>query len=216
MPWSVDEMRVRLAVDIPDGWIVNLGTGMPSALVSALRGRPVLVHSENGILGVGPLSADQEPDPDIVNAGKAAVVVVPGASFMDSLTSFCLIRGGYVDLSIMGAYQISSAGDIANWRVPPRRVAGVGGAADLCVGAKRIWVLMTHRSKDGASKLVERCDYPLTGSGVVERVYTDLGVFGVGTRGFEVADLAPGVGVDDLREATAAPIMQEVGHGVER
>jgi 3-oxoacid CoA-transferase subunit B len=206
MAWSVEEMRARLAADIPDGWIVNLGTGMPSALVSALKGRPVLVHSENGILGVGPLSSDDEEDPDIVNAGKAAVTVVQGASFMDSLTSFSLIRGGYVDLSIMGAYQVSATGDIANWRVPSRRIAGVGGAADLCVGAKRIWVLMKQCSKDGAPKLVERCDYPLTGSGVVERVYTDLGVFGVGEGGFEVCDLAPNVGMDELEKVTAAPL----------
>ena len=208
MPWTVDEMRTRLAADIQDGWTVNLGTGMPAALVSALRDRSVLVHSENGILGVGPLSSAEDQDKDIVNAGKAAVTVVPGASFMDSMTSFSLIRGGYIDLSVMGAYQISTTGDLANWRVPPRRVAGVGGAADLCVGAKRIWALMTHVSKDGAHKLVRRCEFPLTAPGVVSRVYTDLAVLEPSEDGFVATDLAPKVTLDDLRDATGAPVRE--------
>ncbi|MGH3098770.1 MAG: 3-oxoacid CoA-transferase subunit B [Streptosporangiales bacterium] len=213
MAWTIDEMRARLADDIEDGWTVNLGTGMPASLVSALRGRPVLLHSENGILGVGPAPPPGEEDRDIVNAGKQPVTVVPGGVFMDSLTSFSLIRGGYINLSVMGAYQVAANGDLANWRVPTRRFAGVGGAADLCVGAERVWVLMTHTSKDGSSKLVGECGFPLTAKSVVTRVYTDLAVMDVAGGGFALQDLAPGVSLDDVREATAGPVLEGAASG---
>lgn len=210
MPWSEDAMRARLADDVEDGWVVNLGTGMPSRAARTLAGREVLVHSENGILGVGPPPPPGEEDPDLVNAGKNPITLVPGACFMDSLTSFSLIRGGYIDLSVMGAYQVSASGDLANWRVPSRRVAGVGGAADLCVGAAHVWVLMTHTDKSGRPKLVRDCDFPLTARSVVERVYTELAVLDVVTDGFAVRELAPGVELSDVCGATAAPVREGV------
>jgi 3-oxoadipate CoA-transferase, beta subunit len=204
--WTDQELARRLAADIGDGWIVNLGVGLPTLVAEQLHGRPVLVHAENGILGVGPPPAPGEEDPDIVDPGKNPVTIVPGASYMDSAVSFALIRGGHLDLSVMGAYQVAASGDLANWRLPGRRGGAIGGAADLAAGSRRVWVMTTHRTKEGAAKLVRACTYPLTAAGVVTRVYTDLAVLDVAGTGFRVLELAPGVTADELRAATEADL----------
>jgi 3-oxoadipate CoA-transferase, beta subunit len=204
--WTDQELARRLAADIGDGWIVNLGVGLPTLVAEQLHGRPVLVHAENGILGVGPPPAPGEEDPDIVDPGKNPVTIVPGASYMDSAVSFALIRGGHLDLSVMGAYQVAASGDLANWRLPGRRGGAIGGAADLAAGSRRVWVMTTHRTKEGAAKLVRACTYPLTAAGVVTRVYTDLAVLDVVGTGFRVLELAPGVTADELRAATEADL----------
>jgi 3-oxoadipate CoA-transferase, beta subunit len=204
--WTDQELARRLAADIGDGWIVNLGVGLPTLVAEQLHGRPVLVHAENGILGVGPPPAPGEEDPDIVDPGKNPVTIVPGASYMDSAVSFALIRGGHLDLSVMGAYQVAASGDLANWRLPGRRGGAIGGAADLAAGSRRVWVMTTHRTKEGAAKLVRACTYPLTAAGVVTRVYTDLAVLDVAGTGFGVLELAPGVTADELRAATEADL----------
>lgn len=175
--WTDDEIARYVAGDIQDGWAINLGVGMPTLLAAVLANRDVMLHSENGILGMGGPVAPGEEDPDLVNAGKGMTTSVPGAATMDSLTSFTLIRGGRLDLSIMGAYQVSKSGDLANWRLPNRKVAGIGGAADLAVGAKRVWVLMRYYDKNNQPRVVSECTYPLTARGCVTRVYTDHGVF---------------------------------------
>jgi 3-oxoacid CoA-transferase B subunit len=200
MAWTDEQIALRAAADIQPGWTINLGIGIPTLVTGFLTVPDVMIHSENGILGMGPQPGEGMEDPDIVDAGKNPATIVPGAAFMDSLTSFALIRGGRLDLSLMGAYQVSVDGDLANWRLPERRVGGIGGAADLVVGARRVWVCMRHLAKDGASKLVERCTYALTGSAVVSRVYTDLGVFGLANGRVETIELAPGVpsGFDPL------------------
>lgn len=206
MPWTNEEIAAQLAADITDGWIVNLGVGLPTLVAERLYGRPVLVHAENGILGVGPPPAPGEEDPEIVDPGKNPVTIVPGASFMDSSTSFALIRGGRLDLAVMGAFQVSEAGDLANWRLPGRRGGAIGGAADLAAGSKRVWAMTTHCTKEGQPKLVRSCSYPLTARGVVTRVYTDLGVFDVGARGFQVVGLAPGITPDEVARRTEADL----------
>lgn len=206
MAWTTDDLASRVAADIQDGWVVNLGVGMPTLAYQHLADRPVLVHAENGILGVGPPPPAGEADPDIVDPGKSPVTIIPGASFMDSMTSFALIRGGRLDLSVMGAFQVTSSGDLANWRLPERRGGAIGGAADLVVGARRVWVMSTHITKDGASKLVRECTYPLTGRSVVDRVYTDLAVLEVVSGIFRVVELAPGVSIDDVRACSDADV----------
>jgi 3-oxoacid CoA-transferase B subunit len=206
-------MARRVAADIGDGWVVNLGVGLPTLVAEQLHGRPVLVHAENGILGVGPPPAPGEEDPDIVDPGKNPVTIVPGASYMDSALSFALIRGGHLDLSVMGAYQVAAGGDLANWRLPGRRGGAIGGAADLAAGSRRVWVMTTHRTKEGAAKLVRACTYPLTAAGVVTRVYTDLAVLDVAGGGFRVRELGPGVTADELRAATEADLEIDAAAG---
>ncbi len=206
-PWTAEELAQRVARDVQDGWLVNVGIGLPQAVVPCLAARGVIVHSENGIVGLGPAPDAGEEDPDIVNAGKEFATVVPGAAFMDTGTSFALIRGGRLDLALMGAYEVSTGGDLANWNIAGRRIGGIGGAADLACGAKRLWVMTTLFDKEGAPKLVRRCRHPLTAGGVVHRVYTDYGVFAPKGTVFVPLDLAPGV---DLRalpsfRLTAAP-----------
>lgn len=193
MPWSDDEIAARIAADIEPGWVINLGIGVPTLVAAHLRAPGVLVHSENGILGMGPQPDPGSEDWDVIDAGKNPATIVPGAAFMDSTTSFAIIRGGRLDLSLMGAYQVSVSGDLANWRLPDRRVGGIGGAADLVIGAKRVWVAMRHHAKGGDSKFVERCTYPLTARGVVSRVYSDMGLFDLADGRVEVRELAPGV-----------------------
>lgn len=207
MPWSAEEMAARVAMDVEDDWIVNIGVGLPTGVLPHLQGRNVLLHSENGILGLGPPPAPGEEDPDVVDAGKGYATFIPGAAFMDSSVSFALIRSGRLDLAILGAYQVSEQGDLANWRLPGQRSGGIGGAADIAYGAKRIFAMLVHTTRDGTSKLVSRCTYPLTAAGVVDRVYTDLGVFDVTSRGFEVRELAPGVSLDQVRAATSARLV---------
>lgn len=206
MAWTDDQLAARVAADIEDGWVVNMGVGLPTLVAERLHGRAVLVHAENGILGVGPPPPAGQEDPDIIDPGKNPVTIVTGASYMDSATSFALIRGGHLALSVMGAFQVSHSGDLANWRLPGRRGGAIGGAADLAAGAKRVWVMTTHVTKDGAPKLVDQCTYPLTAAGVATRVYSDLGVFDVGEAAFEAIDLAPGVTEADVLARTSGKV----------
>jgi len=197
-PWTVEELALRVARDVEDRWIVNVGIGLPQAVVPYLAARDVILHSENGIVGLGPAPPEGEGDPDIVNAGKEFATVVPGAAFMDTGTSFALIRGGRLDLALMGAYEVSADGDLANWKLAGSKIGGIGGAADLAHGARRLWVMTTLFDKHGAPKLVRRCRHPITARHVARRVYTDYGVFIPQGDAFTPLDLPPGVDVRDL------------------
>ena len=205
MPWTEEQIAQRVAQDVEPTWVINLGIGLPTQVARHIDAPGVLVHSENGILGMGPPASEADADPDLVDAGKNAVTVVPGAAFMDTLVSFTLIRGGRLDLSVMGGYQVSARGDLANWRLPDRRVGGIGGAADLAVGSKRVWVAMKHVTKTGEAKLVPECTYPLTAKGIVSRIYSDLAVLELDRDGgfAYIVELAPGVARTDLEEASA-------------
>jgi 3-oxoacid CoA-transferase len=206
-------IAARGARELRDGMHVNLGIGLPTAVPGYLDPAcRVLLHSENGLLGVGQFPAAGEADPDVINAGKEPVTVVPGASIFDSALSFAMVRGGHLDLALLGGMQVSARGDLANWTVPGKLIKGMGGAMDIVRGAKRVVVLMEHRARDGSSKLVPECTLPLTGRGVVDRVITDLAVLDVTASGFVLREVAPGVTADDVRHATAAPVT--VGDGL--
>ena len=194
MSWSRDDMAARAAREIESGMTVNLGIGIPTLVANHLvDGQDVMLHSETGLLGMGPFPYEGEEDPQIINAGKQTVTIVPGGSTFDSTLSFAMIRGGHVDLAVLGAMQVAQNGDLANWSVPGRIVTGMGGAMDLVSGARRVLVISTFRTKRGQPKLVGRCDLPLTGVGCVSRVITDVGVFDPVGDGFRLVELADGV-----------------------
>jgi 3-oxoacid CoA-transferase subunit B len=205
--WSTEDMARRAAREIPAGAIVNLGIGLPTQVGDYLPEGHAWLHSENGLLGIGPFPYDGEEDPNLINAGKQTITVVPGGSTFDSASSFAMIRGGHVDLAILGAMQVSAAGDLANWAVPGGKVMGIGGAMDLASGCRHVIAMMQHVTKKNEHKLVMRCDYPLTAARVVTRVITDLGVFEPAGEGFRVVELAPGVAHDHAQARTGAPLI---------
>lgn len=208
MPWSKEEMAARAAREIAPGSIVNLGIGLPTLVADYLPDElGVWFHSENGLLGMGPFPLEGEEDSQIINAGKQTVTVVPGGSTFDSALSFGMIRGGHVDLAILGAMQVARNGDLANWAIPGGKVMGIGGAMDLASGARRILVMTQHTTKEGEPKLVSECTYPLTARACVHRIISELAVIDVDReRGFVLVETAPGVTLDELRAQTGAPI----------
>ncbi len=209
--WSRAEMASRVAADIPDGAVVNLGIGLPTLVANHLpAGREVVLHSENGVIGMGPAPEDGDEDYDLINAGKQPVTLLPGGSFFHHADSFAMMRGGHLDVCVLGAFQVSASGDLANWHTGAAdAIPAVGGAMDLAIGAKKTFVMMEHTTKGGEMKIVERCSYPLTGVACVARIYTDLAVIDVTPQGLVVREMVDGTDLVGLQQLTGAPLVAD-------
>ncbi len=212
MPMALDKNGIarRIAKELKDGFYVNLGIGIPTLVANYIpEGMEVILQSENGLLGIGPFPEPGEVDPDLINAGKQTITVMPGAAFFDSSASFAMIRGGHIDLTVLGAFEVSEKGDIASWKIPGKLVKGMGGAMDLVAAAKNIIVATIHADKDGKSKLLRKCTLPLTGVNCVNRIITDLAVVDITENGFKLVERAPGVSIEEIRAATEGMLIVE-------
>ena len=205
--WTMPDLASRVALDLEDGWFVNLGIGLPTLVADFIpEGREIILHSENGLLGLGPKPEPGEEDPDLVNAGKEPITLKAGGSYFSQSESFGMIRGGHLDATVLGAFQVSQYGDLASWKLPNATLGRVGGAMDLTVGSKRVFLFMQHCTKKGDSKIVEECSYPLTAPRCVDRIYTELAIIDVTDDGLVIRELAPGITFEYVQERTAAPL----------